>query len=191
MADATARATQVINEPRSIAMLVEFADVNALMEASRRVRDAGFNKWDAHTPYPVHGLNEAMGLKPTILHWIVLGAGLSGFAGAVLLQWWMNAYDYPYIVSGKPFWSIPANVPIMFELTVLFAGITTFLGQFFFNKLPTFYHPVFHSARFEQRAMTDRFYISIESEDPLYDGARTARFLQELPGQTFFEELMA
>jgi hypothetical protein len=191
MAEATAPVAQVINEPRSIAMLVEFADVNDLIEASRRVRDAGYSKWDAHTPYPVHGLNEAMGLKPTILHWVVLGAGLSGFFGAVLLQWWMNAYDYPYIISGKPLWSIPANVPIMFELTVLFSGLTTFLGMFFFNKLPTFYHKVFHSARFEERAMTDRFFISIEAEDPLYDGARTARFLQELPGQTFFEELVA
>lgn len=187
----TAITPTVIEEPRSIGMLAEFDNVDSLVEACRRVREAGYSKWDAHTPYPVHGLNEAMGLKPTILHWVVLGAGLSGFATAVLLQWWMNAYNYPYIVSGKPFWSIPANVPIMFELTVLFAGLTTFLGQFIFNNLPTYYHPVFHSARFEQHAMTDRYFISITADDPLYDGPRTASFMQALPGQTFFEELVA
>lgn len=183
--------TIVMDKPRSIGMLVEFASADDLLAAARRVRDAGFKKWDAHTPYPVHGLNEAMGLKPTWLHWVVLAAGFAGFTTAVVLQWWMNAYDYPYIVSGKPFWSIPANVPIMFELTVLFAGLTTFLGMFAFNSLPTFYHPVFHSARFEEHAMTDRHYISVLADDPLYDGARTARFLQDLPGQTFFEELVA
>jgi hypothetical protein len=121
----------------------------------------------------------------------VLGAGLSGFTAAVWLQWWTNAVDYPYIVSGKPFWSIPANVPIMFELTVLFSGLTTFLGMFALNQLPTFYHSVFHSARFEKHASTDRYFISVEATDPLYDGPRTARFLQDLPGVTFFEEVVA
>jgi hypothetical protein len=186
-----AAAAASLDQPRTLGLLVEFDNVDSLLEASRRVRDAGYKDWDAHTPFPVHGLNEAMGLQPTFLQWLVLGAGLSGFGFAVWLQWWMNAVDYPYVISGKPIWSIPANVPVMFELTVLFSGLTTFLGMFALNRLPTFYHEVFHSARFEEHATTDRFYISVLASDPMFDRERTGRFLQNLPGQTYFEELVA
>jgi len=191
MSETTAPVAQVVDQPRSLAILAEFTNVDQFLAACRNVRDAGYEKWDAHTAYPVHGLNEAMGLKPTFLPFIVLGAGFTGFTFAVWLQWWTNAHDYPLIISGKPMWSIPANVPIMFELTVLFAGLTTFLGMFVFNSLPKFYHPVFHSARFEQHAMTDRFYISITEDDPLYDPPRTMRFLEQQAGQTNVEELLA
>ena len=180
-----------VSQPRAIAMLVEFDDVDAALEGAARVRDAGYTQWDTHTPFPVHGMNEAMGLKPTLLQWVVLGAGLTGFAFAVWLQWWMNAVDYPYVISGKPIWSIPANVPVMFELTVLFSGLTTFLGMFAFNRMPAFYHEVFHSERFEQHSTTDRYYISVLASDPKFDERRTAELLSNLPQQTFFEVLSA
>jgi hypothetical protein len=169
--------------------LVQFDDVGSLIEASRRVRDEGFREWDAHTPFPVHGLNEAMGLKPTLLQWVVLGAALCGLGTAVWMQWWMNAVDYPLIVSGKPYWSIPANVPIYFELTVLFSGLTIFLGMFAFNKLPQYHHAVFSSERFE-RATDDKFFISIMSNDPKFDRNKTAQFMNSLGG-SLVEELEA
>ena len=95
-------------------ILAEYQTPGEILAASRKVRDAGFSKWDTFTPFPVHGIEKAMGIRMTILPWIVLGAGLTGLTTAILLQWWTNAYDYPWLISGKPTWSIPANVPIMF-----------------------------------------------------------------------------
>ena len=88
------------------------------------MRDAGFTDWDTYTPFPVHGIDKAMGIKMTHPALDRARRRLTGLATAILLQWWTNAVDYPWIISGKPFWSIPANVPIMFELTVLFSGLT-------------------------------------------------------------------
>lgn len=165
--------------PRLEGLLAGFDSVDAILHASQKVRDAGYTNWDAHTPFPVHGLNEAMGAKPTLLQWVVLLSGSTGLLTAVALQWWMNAYDYPYIVSGKPFFSIPANVPIWFELTVLFSGFACFFGMLAFNKLPQFFHPVFRSSAFE-RATDDRFFISIMASDPKFDRQKTAALLKSL-----------
>jgi hypothetical protein len=161
--------------------LAEFETVDALVHGCEKVRDAGYKDWDAHTPFPVHGLNEAMGLKSTLLPYVVLVMAIGGLLTAIVLQWWMNAYDYPYLVSGKPTWSIPANVPIMFELTVLFSGFTCFFGMLAFNSLPKFFHPVFSSKRFE-RATNDRFFISILATDPKFDAQATFELLSSLGG---------
>jgi Protein of unknown function (DUF3341) len=167
-------------------VLAGFDTVDALLHASEKVRDAGYTNWDTHTPFPVHGLNEAMGIKPTRLQWVVLMSGATGLTTAVLLQWWMNVYDYPYIVSGKPFFSIPANVPIWFELTVLFSGLACFFGMLAFNKLPQFSHPVFSSTAFE-RATNDKFFISILADDRKFNLAKTSLFLQALSPSSFEE----
>src|SRR5262245_55669026 len=115
--------------PRLWGLLAEFDSPQGLVQAAARVRDAGYTKWDAHTPFPVHGLDDAMGVKPTRLPFLVLGAGMIGAASGLLMQWWMNAVDYPLIISGKPFNSIPADIPVTFELTVLLASLTAFLGM--------------------------------------------------------------
>jgi mono/diheme cytochrome c family protein len=153
-------------------LLAEYGSPQALVAASRAVRDAGFTKWDTYTPFPVHGIDRAMGIKMTILPWIVLGAGLTGLATAISLQWWTNAVDYPWIVSGKPFWSIPANVPIMFELTVLFAGITALVAMLVLNNLPLPSHPLDIVKRFA-RSTNDRFFLLIEAADPKFDDKAT------------------
>ncbi len=88
------------------------------------VREAGFSKWDTHTPFVVHGLDAAMGIKPTKLPFLVFGAGLTGCAAGIGLQWFTNAYDYPFLISGKPIFSLPANIPVAFEMTILFAAIS-------------------------------------------------------------------
>ncbi len=115
-----------------------------------------------------------MGIRHTKLPWVVLGGGITGAGLGILMQWWMNAHDYRLIVSGKPFFSLPANIPIMFELTILLSAISAFVGMIAFNNLPMFHHPVFKSERF-RRATTDRFVVVIEAADPKFDPEHTAR----------------
>ncbi len=170
-------------------LLAEFEDVPSLLHATERVRDAGYTAWDTHTPFPVHGLNDAMGLRPTRLPWVVFAAGLTGCSSFLLLQWWTNAVDYAYNISGKPFFSLPANIPVTFEGTILLAAITAFVGMLVANRLPHWYHPVFRSDRFV-RASNDRFFISIERRDPSFDQEAT-RALLEAAGAVVIEELEA
>ncbi len=170
-------------------LLAEYETVGDLMTACEKVRDAGYTKWDAHTPFPVHGIDDAMGIKPTILPWFVLVGGLVGLGAATGMQWWMNAVDYPFLVSGKPYFSLPACVPIMFELTVLFAALTTFLGVLVLNLLPQPYHPLFRSERFK-RATNDRFFISIDGADPLFARERTHALLVATGPSGAIEEVM-
>lgn len=162
-------------------LLIEFESPGALIEAAEKVRDEGFQKWDAHTPFPVHGLDQAMGVRATILPWVVLGAGLAGCAGGVWMQWWMNAVDYPLVISGKPLWSLPANIPVIFECTVLLSAMGAFFGMWMLNWLPRWHHPIFNSERFE-RATSDRFFISIEAADSKFDSEKTPAFAETLGG---------
>ncbi|HPF36337.1 DUF3341 domain-containing protein [bacterium] len=159
--------------------LAEFTEPGDLLEAAAKVRDAGFEHWDCHTPFPLHGLDDAMGVKGTKLPLLVLGGGLTGLTLAALMQWWMNAVDYPFWISGKPFFGVPAAVPVMFELTVLFSALTTFFGMWILNGLPRHHHPLFSSARFK-RATADRFFISIEARDRRFHPEKTREFLESL-----------
>ena len=157
-------------------LLAEFKTPHELVRAAASVRDAGYKKWDAHTPFPVHGLDDAMGIRPTRIPLLVLAAGLFGGGGGLLMQWWMNAVDYPIIISGKPFNSLPADIPVTFELTVLLAALTAFIGMLVANALPRFHHPLFASARF-RRVTTDAFFLVIEADDPRFDLEETGRLL--------------
>lgn len=157
-------------------LLAEYESAAAIYHAAERVRDAGYKRWDCHTPFPVHGLDKAMGLKPSPLGWIALVCGLTGASCALLLQWWVSAVDYPYIISAKPLASWEAFIPVTFELMVLFAALGTVLGMFGLNRLPQFYSSLFRSQRFE-RVTDDRFFISIEVEDEQFDLERTREML--------------
>ena len=160
-------------------MLAEFATPADLYHACERVRDAGFTRWDAHTPFPVHGLEQAMGLRRSPLPWIVLGMGLTGAVLGFILQWWVHAVAYPLVISGKPYFSWPAYIPITFEVSVLFAALGAVLGMFGLNQLPMHYHPLFRSKAFEQ-VTDDAFFISIESWDPRFDSSATRTLLESL-----------
>ena len=162
-------------------VLAEFDSSAALTRAAHQVRDAGYTRWDCYSPFPVHGLDRAMGLSDTRLPWVVLGAGITGTLSAILMQWWMNAVDYPFVISGKPFFGLPASIPIAFELTVLFSAITAFLSMFAFNRLPQLYHPTFRSERF-RRATNDRFFLAVEAADPRFDVERTEALLRRAGG---------
>src|SRR5215217_3217750 len=109
--------------------LAEFEDVDSIIDAAEKVRDAGFRIWDVHSPFPIHGIDEAMGIRPTILPWLVAIGGLAGLVGGLLMQWWMNAKSYAYFVSGKPLFSLPAFIPVIFECTILVAAFTAVFGM--------------------------------------------------------------
>lgn len=166
---------------RVYGLLTEFESPSALVAAVRQVRDAGFRHWDVHTPFPIHGMDEAMGIRGTRLPFLVLGGGITGLGLATLMQWWMNAVDYPFEISGKPLFGLPANIPVMFELTVLFSAFAAFFGMWGLNGMPKLYHPLFTSRRF-RRATQDRFFIVIEARDPQFDAGRTREFLASLGG---------
>jgi hypothetical protein len=175
---------------RLYGLMAEFETPGDLMAAAEKVRDAGFRWWDCHTPFPVHGLDGAMGLKRTVLPWLVFGAGATGTLVAFLLQAYTNSWNfpmwagvwvhgYPFLISGKPAMSLPAFIPVMFELTILFSALATVKLMFLFNGLPMLYHPLFKSNRF-RRASNDRFFIVIEARDPKFLPKRTEEFLRTL-----------
>ncbi len=160
-------------------VLARFRNARALYQACEAVRDAGYSRWDALTPFPVHGLEKAMGLKPSKLPFLVLTTGLSGAALGFGLQMWVHMQAYPLIISGKPLFTWPAFVPVTFELGVLGAALGAVVGMFAFNKLPTWHHPLFRSENFA-RVTDDGLFIAIEAWDPQYDGEGTAEFLSGL-----------
>ena len=186
-------------EPKKLhGLLAEFTNTAAIVAAAQRVRDAGYRWWDCHTPFPVHGLERAMGIRMTILPYLVFGGGATGALLGMLLQWYTNATNieawlivpvsgYAFFVSGKPFASVPAWIPIIFELTVLLSAITCFVFVLALNGLPRFYHPCLKSARF-LRASDDRFFIVIEARDPLFYRQKTEDLLNSL-GATAVEPL--
>jgi hypothetical protein len=153
-------------------LLAEYSSAKKLKAAATQVRDAGFRDWDTFTPFPVHGIEKAMGIKFTILPWIVLCGGLTGCGGAVLLQWWTNAFDYAWVVSGKPLWSIPANIPITFELTVLLSALCTFFGMLMLNRLPHPAHALDRVTRFA-KVTEDKFFVLIQASDPKFEESET------------------
>ncbi len=163
-------------------IVAEYTDVDSLMAACRRIRDAGYQKTDAFTPFPVHGIDEALGIKPTHLPWIALVCGISGTCIALLMQIWMNGIDYQYIISGKPYISLPAFIPVAFELTILLASFGAFFGMWALNGLPRFSNPIFTNPRFD-RATDDTFFLYIDSKDERFDRGGVEKLLADAGGQ--------
>ncbi len=178
MSDTNANPNTESEEAPLYALLAEYETPTDVVAASKKVRDAGFKNWDTYTPFPIHGMERAMGIPWTVLPWLVFFGGLTGCATALTLQWWTNAYDYAYIISGKPFWSIPANIPVTFELTVLFSALTAVFGMLALNKLPQPSSPLDHHDRFVDRVNDDRFFLVIEAKDPKFDEDDTRELLE-------------
>jgi mono/diheme cytochrome c family protein len=163
-------------------IVAEYTSVDTLLAACRRVRDAGYKKTDAFTPFAVHGIDKALGIKPTVLPWIVLVAGLTGLVTALTMQIWMNSINYPYIISGKPYISLPAFMPVAFELTVLFSAFGAFFGMWALNGLPKFSNPIFTDPRFD-RVTDDRFFLYIDAKDERFDAAGVEKLFGETGGE--------
>lgn len=161
-------------------LVAEFDSPASLIKAAEALRDAGYKNFDAHSPFPIHGMDAAMGLKDSILGWIVFVAGLTGVSLGLWLQTWVSLDGYAVTVSGKPFFSFQAFVPVCFEMMVLFAGIAAVFGMFGLNKLPKLYHAVFKHPRFAI-ASSHGFFISVEATDTHYSDAK--QFLETLGGR--------
>jgi len=156
-----------------------FHDPDQVLTAAAEIRRAGYRKFDFHTPYPLHGLDDAMGIKRTVLPWISLAGGIAGAAAATHLQWWTGAVDYPLIIGGKPFFAFEPSIPIIFELTVLFCAIATVVGMFALNGLPRWYSRWQDDAHFV-RSMDDAFVVTVDAEDAAYDAEKTSTLLESL-----------
>ncbi|MGB1926856.1 MAG: quinol:electron acceptor oxidoreductase subunit ActD, partial [Rubripirellula sp.] len=170
------------NEKKVHGTVAEYESVDTLLHACRRVRDAGYIKTDAYTPFPVHGIDKALGIKPTVLPWIVLVCGLTGTVVALVMQIWMNAIDYRYIISGKPYISLPAFMPVVFELTVLFSSFGAFFGMWALNGLPRFSNPMFTDPRFD-RVTDDRFFLYVDASDDKYDESAVREIYNQTGGE--------
>lgn len=162
--------------------VAEFESAGALMKAAKGLRDKGYTQFDAHSPFPIHGMDAAMGLPPSKLGWIVCVGGATGLALGILLQWWTSAVDYKLIISNKPLFSFQAFVPVTFELMVLFSAFATVFGMFALNKLPMLYHSVFKASQFH-KVTSHGFFISVESVDKQYDAKKTKALLESLGGK--------
>ena len=171
-------------------LAAEFTTTPAIYHAAEKTNAAGFKWFDCLVPFPVHGLDRAMGVKMTILPILVFFGGMTGLFAACVLQIFTNGMEfdfwallpvvgYQYDVSGKPFIAAAAFVPVAFEMTVLFSALTAVFGTLFLNKLPMFYHPVLkHEAL--SRATDDRFFLIIEARDPKFSQDEVETFLKSL-----------
>ena len=166
--------------PPIYGLMAEFNDPDDLIEASRRAHAEGYRRMDAYTPFPVHGLSEALGFRYTVrLPLLVLIGGILGGLGGFALQYWVSVIEYPYNIGGRPYNSWPSFIPITFETTVLLAAFAAVFGMLALNGLPQPYHPVFNVPRFEL-ATRSHFFLCIEATDPKFDLVETRRFLESL-----------
>jgi hypothetical protein len=172
---------------RIYGLLAEFDNEHAVLRAARLANDAGYRRTDAFSPFPVQGLAAALGRRRTRVPAIVLTGGIIGGAGGYFLQLWLNAWNYPINVGGRPLNSWPAFVPITFELTILCAAIAAVLGMLVLNGLPQPYHPLFHVPVFRERASRDRFFLCIEARDAKFELNATRQFLESLSPRAVLE----
>ena len=184
-----------MSEPRQTlyGLIGEFDSPKALMAAARKVREAGYRRFDAFAPFPVPGFSEAVGLEYGIKGWkhnlvpqLALLGGISGALGGFFLQYWVNVMAYPLNIAGRPLNSWPAFIPVTFELTVLGASTFAVFGMLALNKLPHPHHPLFTVPSFK-RATSDGFFICIESWDKKFDLFTTAKFLESLNAKSVTE----
>ena len=156
--------TSTNSEAQLHGVLADYATPDELLTAIWEVRKRGYTKFEAYTPFPIHGIDEAMGARRSKLGWVVLTGGFIGGTIALLLQWWTGAVSYPLTIGGKPLFAIEPSIPITFELTVLLASFGAVFGMFAINGLPQFYHPVFNYKKWKG-ATDDRFLLVVEASD--------------------------
>ncbi len=159
-------------------LLAEFETPADVMNAAIRCRDAGFTKWDVYTPFPIHGMDDAMGVKKSQVGWFTFVGGVTGFTTGMTMIWFMNKFDYPLVVGGKPLFTPLYAFPVSYELTILLGAFATLFGMLFLNRLPKLYNPLLKVERFK-RASNDRFFVCIEAADPKYASEATRQFLAD------------
>jgi hypothetical protein len=167
-------------------LIATFDTPGAVMRAAEQVRDAGYRKWDVITPFPIHGIDKAMGVGRSRVPRISLSGGITGFCTGMTMIWYMDKYDYALTVGGKPFFSPLFAFPVSYELTILFTAFATIGGMFVLNGLPMHYHPVLNYEHI-RRGTDDLFFIVIERSDPRYNAENTRALLEKIGGREISE----
>jgi hypothetical protein len=162
---------------KSYGLIAEFVNPADTMHAAEKIRDAGFTRWDVFTPFPVHGMDKAMGMKNSKVGWFSFIGGVTGYTSGMLMIWYLNAVDYAIPIGGKPMFSPFGAFPPSYELTILLGAFGAIGGMLFLNRLPRLHHPLLKNRRFAQ-ATHDKFYVVIECEDPKYSEAETRKLLE-------------
>lgn len=173
-------------EPKLLGVLAQFPDAHDLVDAARKTTDEGYRKVEGFSPFPIHGIDDALRAPKTILPWLVFCGGLTGCLVALCLQYYVNGVEFPFIYSGyqfpisaKPIFSLPANIPVTFELIILFSSLTAFFGMFALNGLPKLHNPLFNSERFS-RVTNDGFFLWVDAADDKFDESATTEWLNSI-----------
>ena len=172
--------------PTIYGLVAEFKDQELLLAAANKTREAGYKRMDAYSPFPVHGLAEAIGFHDIWVPWTIFICGVLGCIGGYALQYWVNVVDYPLNIGGRPFHSWPSFMPVTFECTILLAAFGAVFGMMAFNGLPRPHHPIFNTPRFEL-ASQDRFFLCIEADDPSFELEKTRMFMDTLEATVISE----
>ena len=163
-------------------IVAEFDSATALLSAAKKIKSSGYTKFETYSPFPIHGMDDAMGLSQSKLGWLAITGGLIGCSGGLALQIWTQAYEYPIIISGKEYASLPAFLPVTFELSILVTAFFTVFGMFALNGLPRWYNAIFNHKTFH-KVTDDKFFVSIEADDPKYDINKVSNLLEKLGGK--------
>lgn len=167
-------------------LLAEFEQGGELVAGAHQAYAAGYRLMNGYTPIPVHGLTEALGQKPSRLPLLALAGGILGGITAFSMLYYASVISYPINIGGRPLNSWPQFMPVVFELTVLGASFAAFFGSMILNGLPQPYHPLFNVPNFKL-ASQNRFFLSIETDDPQFHLTETRQFLESLPAEHVFE----
>jgi Protein of unknown function (DUF3341) len=168
-----------LGDDKIYGVIGEFSEPDDLVEAGRKIRQMGYTKLDAMSPFPVHGIDDAIGVPRSKLGWIVISFSALGGLTALLLIWYVGVISYPLVIGGKPLFDFSYSIPVTFELTVLCTAFATFFGMFLVNGLPRLYHPSMRY-RSAHRASDDRFLLVIEADDPQFEPQRSAEHLRSV-----------
>jgi hypothetical protein len=163
-------------------ILAEFESPKELLIAAEKLRDEGFTKFDSHSPFPIHGMDKAMGLTRSPLGYVIGVMGTIGLLSMVALTFYTNIIGYPMVISGKPYFSWQAFVPVFFAITILLSAFGAFFGMLAINQLPKLFHPLFNSTRFGK--VTDgSFFMSVQADDPKFDEQNVKSYLESIGGK--------
>ncbi len=162
---------------KPIGLLAQYETAADILHAAVAVRDAGYKKWDVFTPFPIHGMDDAMGLKKSKVGYFTFCGGFTGFFFGMWMIWYMNKFDYPIVVGGKPLFTPLYAFPVSYELTILLSAFGTIGGMFLLNGLPRLYNPLFSVARFK-KASDDKYFVFIEMGDPKFSPEKTRELLE-------------
>ncbi len=168
------------SEKKLFGVTATFNTPDDIIKVAKKVTQAGYKDFDVNTPYPVHGMDYAMKIKPSKLGFVTLVMGLTGATIALLFMYWTMSVDYRIVIGGKPFFALPAFIPITFEVTVLLATVSTIIAMIaLFFRLPDNKHPL-HDTNYMKSVSVDKYGLVIEASDPKFNKEETSKFLESL-----------